>query len=212
MQLQNLTGIEISPPREIRVLLLDDSDYDRQRIRRLGARIADFPLTLDEVATLAELETALRHEIYDVILVDYRLAEGTGLQALDRISATATHYGAGRIMITGREDIDAAVKAMRSGCHDFLSKDTMSAEILRDAMLNAISLARRNAHVQQQMALQREIFRDCMVTTLLDSEVRNSIGAIVQTELAYRSDAQATDGMIAAMADADEFIFRASAG
>lgn len=212
MQLQNSTGIEISPPREIRVLLLDDSDYDRRRIRRLGARIADFPLTLDEVATLAELETALKHKIYDVILVDYRLAEGTGLQALDRISATATHYGAGRIMITGREDIDAAVKAMRSGCHDFLSKDTMSAEVLRDAMLNAISLARRNAHVQQQMALQREIFRDCMVATLKDSEVRNSIGAIVQTELAHQSGAQATDGMIAAMADADEFIFCASAG
>ncbi|NUH65792.1 response regulator [Sulfitobacter sp. S0837] len=212
MQLQKLAGMEISPLRGIRVLLLDDSDYDRQRIRRLGARIADFPLTLDEVATLAELETALKHEIYDVILVDYRLAEGTGLQALDRISATATHYGAGRIMITGREDIDAAVKAMRSGCHDFLPKDTMSAEVLRDAMLNAISLARRNAYVQQQMALQREIFRDCMVATLKDSEVRNSIGAIVQTELAYRSGAQATDGMIAAMANADEFIFRASAG
>lgn len=78
MQLQNPLGIEVTSPRRIQALLLDDSSFDGQRIRQLGARITDLPLTLDEVGTLAELETALARRAYDVILVDYRLAEGTG--------------------------------------------------------------------------------------------------------------------------------------
>ncbi|MEX3316776.1 response regulator [Sulfitobacter sp. PS-8MA] len=215
MQPQNPLGIEVSSPRRIQALLLDDSSFDRQRIRRLGARIADLALALDEVGPLAELETASARRAYDVIFVDYCLAEGTGVQALERISNIARHHGAGRIMITGREDIGAAVEAMRKGCHDFLSKNAMSAEILRDAILNVISLARRSAQAQQQMAMQREIVRDCMVA-LKDAEVRDSIGAINQRELTHFTKAQPLqrtteiDGMIAALADADEFIFAAS--
>lgn len=119
-------------------------------------------------------------------------------------------------MFTGGEDIGVAVEAMRKSCHDFLSKDAMSAEILRDAILDAISLARRSAQAQQQMAMQRESIRDCMVAALKDAEVRDSIGAINQRELTHFTKAQPLqrtteiDGMIAAMADADEFIFAAS--
>ena len=115
-----------APVKEIRALLLDDSNFDRQRIRRMGGRIADLPLTLDEDATLSEMEDALDRAKYDVILVDYRLAEGDGVQALNKISAKSLQNGAGRIMITGNEDIGTAVQAMRSGCHDFLCKNDMS--------------------------------------------------------------------------------------
>jgi len=208
------------PQKEIRALLLDDSNFDRQRIRRLGARITDLPLQLDEVGTLAEMEAALDRSAYDVILVDYRLAEGDGVQALERISAKASHNSAARIMITGNEDIGTAVQAMRRGCHDFLAKDTISADVLRGAMLNAMALARRNVQVERQMAAQREVIRECMLEALTDSDVQKGIGTIVQTQLAQFSKAlqspalasrtDEVDAFIAGMAEADEFIFAPS--
>jgi len=210
-----------APVKEIRALLLDDSNFDRQRIRRMGGRIADLPLTLDEVATLSEMEDALDRAKYDVILVDYRLAEGDGVQALNKISAKSLQNGAGRIMITGNEDIGTAVQAMRSGCHDFLCKNDMSEDLLREAMLNAIALARRNIERQQQVTAQRELMRECLIAALSDAEVQDNIGTIVHRQMARQSlqypalapelRSEAVDAFIAGMGEADEFIFSTSA-
>ena len=217
MQIVSSTPREMSPPQKVRALLLDDSNFDRKRIQRLGKRITDLPLTLDEVGTLAELDDALDQEVYDVIMVDYRLAEGTGVQALERISTVARQQGAGRIMITGNENIDTAVQAMRSGCHDFLAKESMSADLLRDAMVNAMALARRSVQVQQQIAAQHEVIRACMVAALADTEVQDTISGIVKAQLVRHTAAlpvlppakrpSEIDSYIAEMAEADEFIF-----
>lgn len=206
--------------REIHALLLDDSQFDRRRIRRLGKRIDGLPLRLDEVGTLEEMEEALAREAYDVILVDYRLAEGTGLEALERISAMARHSTAGRIMITGDEDIGTAVQAMRSGCHDYLSKDGMSAEVLREAMLNAMALARHNVELRAELDLRREVIREGMKDALLDAEVQDTLGAILRVQLvgmigalpgsddlALKAD---LDAFVAGLGQADEFVFGAS--
>lgn len=214
-------GAGVPETQEIHALLLDDSQFDRRRIRRLGARIDDLPLRLHEVGTLHEMEAALSRRAYDVILVDYRLSEGTGVEALERISAMARHCGAGRIMITGNEDIGAAVEAMRSGCHDFLAKDDMSAEVLREAMLNAMARARRSLALQEQLALRQAALCEGVKIALQDAEVQESIGAIFRAQLsgmvATLPDGLAAprsaeiDSFVAGLGASDEFIFNARA-
>ena len=210
-------GADLPEPRGIHALLLDDSQFDRRRIRRLGARIDDLPMWLDEVGTLGEMEEALSRRAYDVILVDYRLAEGTGVQALRRISAMAKHSGAARIMITGNEDVGTAVEAMRCGCHDFIAKDDMNAERLRAAMLNAMALARRNVALQDQLVLRREALCEGVKMALQDTEVQDSIGAILRRQLSglppalpggtAQTQSAELDAFVAGLGASDEFIF-----
>lgn len=130
-------------PQVVRALLLDDSTYDRARIRRLTNDI-DMPIQLDEVSSLKELEGMIRRFSYDLVLIDYRLPIGSGLQALTFLKQDPINKHAAAIMITGNAELETAVAAMRMGCHDFLTKDQMNADQLCIAMLNAIKSAQKS--------------------------------------------------------------------
>lgn len=125
-------------PQQIRALLLDDSTFDRARIRRLS-KSTDLPLQMDEVGSLEELENAISATAYDLVLIDYRLPVGNGILALEKLKNHHLNNAAATIMITGNAQLEIAVAAMRGGCHDFLTKDQMTAKELRAAIVNAIS-------------------------------------------------------------------------
>lgn len=211
------TGPMVIPPqKEIRALLLDDSNFDRERIRRLNHK-TELGVQLDEVGSIEELEGAVRLASYDLIFIDYRLPVGDGMKALSHILDDPMNRDAGKIMITGDAAVDTAVQAMRGGCHDFLTKETMSVETLRDAMLNAMSIARQRLELQVQSDYQRDIIRQGLVAALQDGEVRGNVMAMVQQQLALTSPARPQlisaiessdiDAVLAGFADEDEFQF-----
>ena len=177
----------------IRTLLLDDSNFDRARIRRLSGK-TDLPIELDEVDSIADMERAIRAAAYDLILIDYRLPVGDGLTALEAIQHTPLNRGAGTIMITGNAEVDTAVSAMRSGCHDFLSKDAITVEMLRNAMTNAIQAAAR------QDPAMREILVEALSGHLLAAD---RIG----NHRWSNSQSGVTDDFILGVLGEDEFIF-----
>lgn len=211
------TGPMVVPPKKaIRALLLDDSNFDRERIRRLNHK-TELGVQLDEVGSIEELEGAVRLASYDLIFIDYRLPVGDGMAALSHILDDPMNRDAGKIMITGDAAVDTAVQAMRGGCHDFLTKETMSVETLRDAMLNAMSIARQRLQMQVQSDYQRDIIRQGLVAALKDGEVRGNVMAMVQQHFAQTSPARPQlisaiessdiDAMLAGFADEDEFLF-----
>ncbi len=61
----------------LRVLLLDDSSFDCQRIRRLTTK-TDLSIALDEVNSIEALDRAVDETPYDLILIDYGCPSGTG--------------------------------------------------------------------------------------------------------------------------------------
>lgn len=208
--------IVVPPQKSIRVLLLDDSNFDRARIRRLSNK-TELGLQLDEVGSIDELATAVRLACYDLILIDYRLPVGDGMKALSHILDDPMNRDAGKIMITGNAEVDTAVQAMRGGCHDFLTKDSMNAEILREAMLNAMTVARQRQQMQSQADHQRDIIRQGLIAALNDSEVQGNVVSIVRQQLALTAsdrphltpamDASDMDILLAGLMDEDEFVF-----
>lgn len=203
-------------PRDIRVLLLDDSDFDRKRIRRFSNR-TDLPIQLDEVGSIVDMDAAVARTHYDLILIDYRLPEGDGMMALDHIQKNAMNRDAGKIMISGNANTDTAVAAMRAGCHDFISKDGMDADLLRHAMVKAMELAQERQHMAMQMQLQREMIRDGILTGLRDSQVQDMIGNVIarRVKLAIPQNAAFVasmdpgdiDALLASFDNDDEFVF-----
>ena len=79
-------------------------------------------------ATGAEARRLLGEGSWDLVVSDYRLEDGTGMDLLRRIKADALGGEPDFIMITGYGTIDIAVEAMRLGAWDFLTKPLDSDE------------------------------------------------------------------------------------
>jgi DNA-binding NtrC family response regulator len=214
--LEHTTLTDIPHATTVRALLLDDSNFDRARIRRLS-RKADMAIDLDEVGSIAELDAAVGREKYDLIMIDYRLPVGDGMEALQHVLDNPRNRGAGKIMITGDAAVDTAVRAMRGGCHDFLTKEDMDARALNQAMINAMTLARQRQMQELQGEHQREIIRQGLVAALSDAEVQGNVVSLMRQQLLRTlpdrpqlfnvMDPGDVDVLLAGFTDEDEIIF-----
>lgn len=201
--------------RTIRALLLDDSNFDRARIRRLSKK-TELPIQLDEVDSIAQMDRAVARSDYDLVLIDYRLPVGDGLQAVDHILQSTRNRAAGKIMITGDNARQTAIDAMRVGCHDFLAKEEMDVDALRQAMLNALRAARHQDHMLDADT-QKEIIRQGLVAAMQDREVQGNVISIVQRHMKQlhvaglgpsRAEHQADfDALLAQFGEDDDFVF-----
>ncbi len=121
----------------ISALVVDDSTFDRIKIRRLFSATG-LPLCLNESDTLKSLESVLDQQIFDIILVDYSLPDSTEIDALKVVQDHPRNSNAATIMITGYDQSDIAVRALKMGCTDYISKGQLSTERLRQSVLSAI--------------------------------------------------------------------------
>lgn len=124
--------------RALSALLVDDSGFDRRVLRRV-ARSLPCDLDFVEAADLADMQRLLSgDQQFELIFLDYRLPDGTGLDGLDRI-VNALSAPPPVIMLTGEDRAELAVEAMKRGCCDFLGKDRLSAATLARAVEGALS-------------------------------------------------------------------------
>jgi len=162
--------------------LLDDSDFDRRRIRRLSKK-TDLPITLDEVSSIEELEAAVRLSRYDLVMIDYRLPVGNGMQALDRLERDPQNKHSGKIMITGAGETRTAVKAMQGGCHDFIEKEDLSVHLLRNSITHAIQAAQKQLQGQITTSHQEALVRKGFLSALDDRNIRSHVDAVIADQL-----------------------------
>jgi signal transduction histidine kinase len=102
--------------KRIKILNLEDSELDRMALERT-VREKGLPYDLDHASTLARARVLLEREKYDVVLIDYRMPDGTGLELLKEIAHIPS------IFVTGSGDEIVAVKAMKGGAYDYVIKD-----------------------------------------------------------------------------------------
>ncbi|HEY6572086.1 MAG TPA: sigma-54 dependent transcriptional regulator, partial [Candidatus Eisenbacteria bacterium] len=112
------------------LLLVDDESNIRLSLQGALGREG---YQTDAAASLVEARTRLR-EAYDVVLLDVRLPDGSGLDLLPEI--LAGHPETAVIMMSGHATIDDAVRATRLGAFDFLEKP-LSLERLLILLRNA---------------------------------------------------------------------------
>ncbi|MDB4882806.1 MAG: two component, sigma54 specific, transcriptional regulator, Fis family [Gemmatimonadetes bacterium] len=116
------------------VLVVDDDETIRETL-------ADYFLSLGYSARSARTATEGRQSAAehapDVVLVDLRLPDASGLTLLEALRADDPELGI--IMLTGHADIPSAVRAMQQGALDFLEKpvdlETLGAAVSRAAEL-----------------------------------------------------------------------------
>ena len=149
----NSDQIGLKARRRLKILVLDDDEFDRRQVQRLSSKMA-FPTEVDEAADLVALQDMLDAKVYDAILIDYRLSSGNGLDALDIIAAHKENGTAAQIMVAGDPTYELAVQAMKQGCDEFLGKEKLDAVSMQKSVLGAILTSTKKASANLNVELQ----------------------------------------------------------
>ncbi len=129
-----------------RILVVDD---DRLLRWSLARRLAEEGFEVGEAATLGEAEAALEGETPDLVLLDHRLPDGSGLEAIPRWRAD--HPETAIVMLTGHASVDRAVRAIKAGAFDYLAKPV---EI--EALLAVVRRALETTRLRRELQRLRE--------------------------------------------------------
>ncbi len=100
-----------------KILIVDDDAHIREGVGDiLDAEGYDTVLAESGGAAVAQV----KNSNFDVILMDYNLTDGTGIDAIKQIRAL--NADSQILMITGNASLDAAVRAIQESVDDFLQK------------------------------------------------------------------------------------------
>ncbi|MBF0288776.1 MAG: response regulator [SAR324 cluster bacterium] len=102
--------------KKAKLLLVENDKVDQLALERL-ARKEGFPYEYMMVASIQEAKEALHASSFDMVITDYLLDDGTGLEMLDIAQETPV------VFVTGSGDEEVAVEAMKAGAYDYLIKD-----------------------------------------------------------------------------------------
>ncbi len=100
-----------------RVLIVDDEERYRITLTRL---LKAQGLEVSHVGSAREAFDELRARDFDVILLDVKMAEIDGIEALGEIKRIKPEVEV--IMLTGHASVDVAVEIMRLGVFEYLLK------------------------------------------------------------------------------------------
>ncbi|HXG13441.1 MAG TPA: sigma-54 dependent transcriptional regulator [Gemmataceae bacterium] len=101
-----------------RILIAEDSESTRKQLQQLLG--ADPELRVDTVADGTQALKALLEQPYSVVLTDLKMPRVDGMQLIEEVQKRRLPVTV--IVTTGHGSIDEAVKAIRLGAYDFLTK------------------------------------------------------------------------------------------
>ncbi|MEN8183732.1 MAG: sigma-54 dependent transcriptional regulator, partial [Myxococcota bacterium] len=135
------------------VLLLDDEPLLLSALERILRRDAH---ELVLARSPGEAETALCDPELDVVVVDLRLGDASGLEVLERVKREQPEVEV--VVMTGHATIDSAVGCMRRGAFDYLAKPFDDVHRVRTTVRQAIErrrLVRRNRELEAELGYRK---------------------------------------------------------
>ena len=103
-------------PQKPSLLIIDDE----WQIRSLLVDLLGSVYRCSEAASAEEALTALSHETFDLVISDIDMGGMSGLELVPRVHSLAPDTVV--VMISGNQDIEFAIKALRVGAFDYITK------------------------------------------------------------------------------------------
>ncbi|MEE3716328.1 response regulator [Tumidithrix elongata RA019] len=142
------------------ILIVDDSEVDRATYIRYLHVDPEPSYRILEAETLAEGLELWRSQHPDIVLVDYLLPDGDGLDLLKAMGNGSPDIPQHAIVLTGHGDERVAVQAMKLGAADYLVKGDITAVSL------SISIARVRDRLALAHKLQRSRQQEAMIAEI----------------------------------------------
>jgi len=148
----------------IRLLLVDDHEVVRAGLRALLRKSSDLEI-VGEVATMADAIAAAARLVPDVVLMDLRLPDGSGIDACREILSDVA--GVRVLILTSYPDEQAVLSTIMAGASGYLLKD-----IGHEALVRAIRDAAAGRPILDSAITQRVARRVQKVGELSAQEQR----------------------------------------
>jgi signal transduction histidine kinase len=129
-----------------RVLLIEDNPDDACLLREELNEAREVHIDLVVVGQLDEAAKLLRQETFQVILLDLSLPDSQGIETVLRVQIQAPSVPI--IVLTGLNDDNIALQAVRAGAQDYLVKGDIDARIL----VRSIRYASERKQAYEEMA------------------------------------------------------------
>ena len=135
-----------------KILVLDDSVFDRARLRR-AIKVARIRCSIQEVESLDAAEAVLHTNKFDLAILDYDLPDGTGHDAIRLLQRCPLNSQISIVMITGNQSARVSRIALEMGCEACIPKDGLTPERLKCALVNALNQMRTRALISQSRSM-----------------------------------------------------------
>jgi DNA-binding NtrC family response regulator len=168
---------------QLRVLLIEDNPDDafllERHLRRHG-----YSLELTRAETESEMRRQLEQSpLPDVILADYNLPSFSGPAALKLLHSTKLDIPF--IMFSGAVSEETAVDAMRSGAHDYVSKQNLARLIPAiERERNEVVTRKNRLAAEQALKASEDRFKSLVEALPLGLLISDSAGKIIYTNAA----------------------------
>ena len=147
----------------IRVLIVDDHEVVREGLRALLRRRSEMTL-VGEADTVASAISEARNTDPDVVVMDVRLPDGSGVEACREIRAHRPETKV--LMLTSYADDDAVFSSIMAGATGYLLKQTRTT-----TLVDAIERATRGESLLDPSVTQRVLERVRSAGTRRDDEL-----------------------------------------
>lgn len=122
------------------VLIVEDNPADVLLIKEYLSERKDMDFDISEASTLDSAISLIMHHDFDVILLDLFLHDSAGLDTVRKVITTSPDIPV--IVLTGLQDEEVAVQAVRFGAQDFLEKQLLTPVLLYKSIIYAIERKR----------------------------------------------------------------------
>jgi response regulator of citrate/malate metabolism len=125
--------LRLLPNLEAACILMVEDNPDHAHLARTALEDYGFWL-IDSAGTMAEAFQMMRSHHYQVLLVDYCLPDGYGLDLLDWVDERCTV-----VMMTAQGSEKVATEAFKRGALDYVVKDSLFREVLPEIVEQAMA-------------------------------------------------------------------------
>jgi DNA-binding NtrC family response regulator len=155
----------------MRALVVDD-DHDVRTF--LASILAKQNVTAVTAGSGAEAMAVLGREEFDVVLLDLRLPDASGLDVLRwaRGADVDTEF----VVLTGHAEVETAVEAMRLGAYDFIAKPCRNSELLQVVG----KAAEKKSLRRENVALKEVMRRDGMPRLVGETPAVREVLAVIE--------------------------------
>jgi DNA-binding NarL/FixJ family response regulator len=157
--------------RPLRLLLVDDHEVVRQGLAALLARRPAFQVVA-EAGTVAEAVAAARRFRPDIVVMDVRLPDGTGIEACRDIRAEMPETRV--VMLTSYPDEEAVLAAIMAGASGYLLKQIRGRDLVE-----ALESIGRGASLLDPAVTERVLER---VRRIASGEGRDELAELTSQE------------------------------
>src|SRR5688500_4767275 len=126
-----------------KILLVEDSADDAFLVTTMLKRNTAVPTEVIHEDRVASARARLHQEPFDCVLLDLNLPDARGLEAVRLVAAAS--QDAAIVVLTGLQDEDTGIEALKEGAQDYLSKTHVDGHVLGRAIRYSVERKRVEA-------------------------------------------------------------------